>query len=408
MTNEVQGLTPAQIGRQQHKRVVLLDALRGVCLVVMTIDHSPANPVHRFSNTQYGFVGFFTGALGFIFLSGVVAGRVYDKDRSLRGIRSMCGRVLRRMRAIYFTQILAFALLLAAVELHLRGDARWHLDLVGDTPWKGIVFSATLLYEPDYCGLLPMYLVFLLLTPIVLSQFSKGNVATVLAVSAAIWLASGLLVRLPTNPSGVDFGPFNPICYQFLFVVGLAFGANQLSIERLRPVVRKWLIGSSVVLATAYFALRLQYALGGPLDALVDDVSSLYSATRLGPLRLLNFAAFGFVLYWRQGFVERGRSTRIPVAGFRGSTLVAGLRVVDSDVVCVDGVASANAKSHIGCDHHRSRDGQPDNPGAASRHDLTTRDEHLPPTRFQQTSPMRGLGSNAACFRHPQASILHK
>ena len=298
MGDKVLGLTLARIRREQGKRVVLLDALRGVCFVVMTIDHLPGNPVHRFSNTEYGFFGFFTGALGFVFLSGVVVGRVYDKDRVLNGMGSLCRRVLRRMRAIYFTQILMCVLVVAAVELHLRGAARWQLDLVRDAPWKGIVLSATLLYEPDHFGLLPMYLLFLLLTPIVLRQFGKGNVAPVLAVSAAIWLASGLMVRLPQHRSGVDFGAFNPIGYQFLFVVGLAFGANQLNIERLRPVVRKWLIGSSVVLATAFFALRLQYAWGGPLDGLVDDASSLYSELQLGPLRLLNFAAFGFVLYW--------------------------------------------------------------------------------------------------------------
>ncbi len=271
----------------------------------MTIDHLPDNPVNRFSNPEYGFVGFFTGALGFVFLSGVVVGLVYDKERVLNGMGSMCRRILRRMRAIYFTQILMFVLVVAAVALHLRGVPRWHLDLAGDAPWKAIVFSATLLYEPEYFGLLPMYLVFLLLTPIVLWQFGKGNVAPVLAVSAATWLASGLLVRLPANPSGVDFGGFNPIGYQFLFVVGLAFGANQLSIERLRPVVRKWLIGSSVVLATAFFALRLQYALGWPLHAtLVDDMSDLFSTIQLGPLRLLNFAVFGFVLYWICGKVS--------------------------------------------------------------------------------------------------------
>jgi hypothetical protein len=47
------------------------------------------------------------------------------------------------MRAIYFTQILIFALGVAAVKLHLRGVARWHFDLVGDAPSKGIVANPT-------------------------------------------------------------------------------------------------------------------------------------------------------------------------------------------------------------------------------------------------------------------------
>jgi len=294
----------------------------------MTIDHVPSNPVYRFSNPQYAFVGFFTAALGFVFLSGVVVGLVYDKDRVLNGMGSMFRRVLCRMRAIYFTQILMWVVVFAAVELHLRGVARCHLDLLGDAPWKAVVFSATLLYEPQYFGLLPMYLLFLLLTPIILWQFGKGNVAPVLALSAATWLASGLLVRLPENPNGVDFGGFNPIAYQFLFVVGLAFGANQLSIERLRPKVRKWLIASSVVLATAFFALRLEYALdgqllGGLVDALHQhrglDVSDLFNTTQLGPLRLLNFAAFGVGLYWICGKI---RWNEVDLRGFRWLALL--------------------------------------------------------------------------------------
>lgn len=293
----------------------------------MTIDHLPTNPVHRFSNPIYGLVGFFTAALGFVFLSGVVVGLVYDRDRVLNGMGSMFRRVLRRMRAIYFTQIVMWVLLIAAVELHLRGVARWQLDLLGDAPGKAAVFSATLLYEPKYLGILPMYLVFLLLTPIILWQFGKGRVAPVLALSAATWLVSGLLIRLPQNPNGVDFGGFSPFAYQFLFVVGLAFGANQLSIERLRPTVRKWLIGSSVVLATAFFALRLEYALAGQLLTVPVDLqprrglhmSSLFSQAELGPLRLVNFAAFGIVLYWICGKI---RWNEVDLRGFRWLSLL--------------------------------------------------------------------------------------
>src|SRR5258705_2323997 len=120
LADKVLGLTPARTRREQDTRVVLLDALRGVCFVFMTIDHLPGNPLHRFSNPEYGFFGFFTGALGFVFLSGVVVGRVYDKERVLNGTGSMCRRVLRRMRALYFTQILMCVLVVAAVELHLR------------------------------------------------------------------------------------------------------------------------------------------------------------------------------------------------------------------------------------------------------------------------------------------------
>ena len=47
----------------------------------MTVDHLPGSPIYRFSNPVSGPFGFFTAALGFIFLSGFVAGNVYEEDR---------------------------------------------------------------------------------------------------------------------------------------------------------------------------------------------------------------------------------------------------------------------------------------------------------------------------------------
>ena len=358
---------PVRIGRG---RIVLLDALRGLCLIVMTIDHVPSNPIRSFSNPQYGLFGFFTAALGFVFLSGVVVGLVYDNDRVRNGMSSMCRRVLRRMRAIYFTQISMWIVIVVAVDLHLRDVDRWHLDLLHEGGWKPLFFSSTLLYEPEFFGLLPMYLVFLLLTPLILWQFGKGNVAKILAISAAIWLVSGLLIRLPANPDGVNFGGFNPIGYQFLFTVGLAFGTKHLSIDRLRPVVRTWLIRASVVLAVAFFVLRFDYAFGGPVKTLVDDAHLLYTSVQLGPLRLLNFAAFGVVLYWMCGKVSWND---VDFPGFRWLALLgrhsfAGLRVVDPCDVCVGCAIPAYDESHLGCGHYRSRDGKPHNPSKASRH----------------------------------------
>jgi hypothetical protein len=69
--------------KEQVKRNLLIDALRGLCFVLMTADHLPANVLHRFSNTVYGPFGFFTAASGFVFLSGLVAGVVYGRDEQI-------------------------------------------------------------------------------------------------------------------------------------------------------------------------------------------------------------------------------------------------------------------------------------------------------------------------------------
>jgi hypothetical protein len=263
----------------------------------MTVDHFPSSPLTRFSNTNFGPLGFFTATVGFVFLSGLVAGRVYERERAVAGTRSMIRRVAHRTRALYVTQMLVFLGLVAAIELHVRGTGRWDMRLLNTSPWEGIAYGATLLYEPWYLGILPIYMLFLALTPVVLLQFDKGNARRVLALSALLWLVSGLMIHFPSNPSGIDFGPYNPLAYQLVFISGLAFGAKQLSIERLSPVMRQRLVAGAAVLTALCLILRWQLAFGGPLNHLVDKIGPAFSAYELGPLRLLNFAAFGIDFY---------------------------------------------------------------------------------------------------------------
>lgn len=263
----------------------------------MTMDHFPEDPFFRFSNGDYGPFGFFTAALGFVFLSGLVAGLVYERHHVVYGARSMIRRILRRIRDLYITQMVVFLALVVAVALDLVGVTRWQLDAITQSPWKGLFFGFFLLYEPGYLGILPMYCFFLALTPLVLWQFRRGNLRYVLGLSMAIWLCSGLMIKLPQNPQGVDFGSFNPLGYQVLFVLGLALGAGHLSVERLSPARRKWLLRSCVVVAAVFFFLRQQYAAGGPLNPLLDRLGEAFSSYALGPLRLLSFAAFALVLF---------------------------------------------------------------------------------------------------------------
>jgi hypothetical protein len=264
----------------------------------MTMDHFPGDPLARFSNPSYGPFGFFTAALGFVFLSGLVGGLVYEGHRVSHGTRSMVRRVLRRTRDLYITQMAIFLVLIAALMVDHSDVGRWHLDLISADPWRGLAFGSFLLYEPGYLGILPMYCFFLLLTPAVLWQFRRGNSRYVIGASALLWMSAGLVIRVPENPHGVDFGAFNPLSYQFLFVLGLAFGTSHVSVERLAPVARKFLFGSCVVIATAAFTLRQDYAFHGPLADLLHPPPDWFSAVELGPLRMLSFAAFGVLLYW--------------------------------------------------------------------------------------------------------------
>src|SRR5712672_874729 len=80
-------------------RIVLIDFLRGFCLLVMTVDHLPETLIQKF--TWQGF-GFFSAAECFVFLSGLVAGRVYGRIAVTRGFAALRQCVLRRAVILYF------------------------------------------------------------------------------------------------------------------------------------------------------------------------------------------------------------------------------------------------------------------------------------------------------------------
>ena len=142
-----------------------------------------------------------------------------------------------------------------------------------------------------------MYCLFLLVTPIVVWRLAKGNVRYVLGASVLIWIVGGVAFRLPSDPNAVDLGGFNPLSYQLLFVVGLAFGTGRLSAARLIGDRLTFLLPAAAILAGACEVARYDYAFHGPFSTLVDRFAYLTSSIALGPLRLLDFAAFALLLY---------------------------------------------------------------------------------------------------------------
>ncbi len=299
---------------RRAKRDPLVDVLRGVCFVSMTIDHFPGSPFVRFSNPGYGPFGFFTAALGFVLLSGFVSGFVYEESRVRDGFGAMTRRVVARVRALYVTQLVLYTTLAIAVVAGLPGVGRWNLDVYGHDPWKGLLLSLSMLYEPGYLGLLPMYCAFLLATPFLIWQFDRGRLLYVLVASGLLWIASGLLITLPADPDGIDFGAFSPLSYQVVFVVGLAFGTKRLSFSQVPPSIRQWMLVGAVAVTTLFFALRQEYALQGPIKPTIDRFAIAFSLVKLGPLRLLDFAAFAFLLLL---VVRRFRRPERTAAAFR-------------------------------------------------------------------------------------------
>lgn len=272
-------------------RIRAIDQARGYCLVMMTIDHLPDNLFSRFSNTEFGPLGFFTAASIFVFLSGIASGQVYPKTLERHGSAGLWQRLGRKALQLYVVNLAILLVLYALMGLGvLRGPFWVHeFGLFDRAPLQAVVRSVLLMYRPGYADILPMYVLFLLALPPMLALLRHGQRWLLLASSAALWAAAQSM----GHP-----GTLNPFAYQTLFVAGvvcadlpgLAQARNNPWVKRLAP--------AAIGLALALVVLRWAYGGDAELRALLEPLRQQASIEHNGPVRMANFALVTFVAWY--------------------------------------------------------------------------------------------------------------
>lgn len=298
------------------QRRLELDAARGLMLVWMTLTHLPTR-ASAAANQTFGFV---SSAEGFIFLSALFTGLIYRRMSLKQGVRAMWQRIWSRTFRLYIYHIflLAFAFIVA-VPIAASGKRQglyYLLDYYFIAGAKhAIVNSVLLVYRPPLLDILPMYIFFLLFTPIVLFAGVRKKWGWVLGISFTFWLlaqfgfrqishdfaARHFGLQIPLN----EMGAFDLWGWQFLWVLGLWFGTRWA--EDNIPT-REWaskLLVPSAILAPILLALR--YAVGNGIELGIFEVC--FDKWHLGVVRLINFAALS-VLLIRFPFVLQKLSVR--------------------------------------------------------------------------------------------------
>jgi hypothetical protein len=153
-------------------RDVRVDALRGLFLMVMMVDHLPYHPLLRFSRQSFGFV---SAAEGFVFVSGLVSAWVYGRILHKQGEAALRRRAWHRARDIYLTHLFLYSVALLG---GLWGG--WRVASQFADFWGAWWHGAVLIYQPRLFGILPMYAVFMLLVPLLLQQMAKGRAVLIL------------------------------------------------------------------------------------------------------------------------------------------------------------------------------------------------------------------------------------
>lgn len=282
-----------------------LDALRGLLLLLMAITHLPTR-LSAYGNQPGGFV---SAAEGFVFLSAFVAGSLYAPQLLRHGAAHVRERLWRRAFKLYGYHLalllVAFTIAAGFAAISGRPALRNMLAFYFDAPGIAIVSGSLLLYQPPLLDILPMYIVFLALTPWLLMQTARPQGwRPLLWLSGLLWLyaqldgrrllhdalcaLSGL--RLPLEAGG----SFDLLAWQLLWILGLRAGTlRRLSPLPADPLRASWL--SMIAAAVATFFLIWRHRIGGFWIDL-GEAYWLLDKWHLGPLRLLNFAALALVV----------------------------------------------------------------------------------------------------------------
>ncbi len=219
------------------KRDLRVDFFRGVALWMIFVDHIPPNVVNQFSLRNFAFCD---ATEIFVLLAGYAAAISYGGSYERNGWLFAGADVLRRAWTLYIAHIFLFVVFAAQVSYSATALDRAdyldeiHLDVLADAPYRAMLQALLLNFQPAYMNILPMYIALLAffapLLPLLKRPWVLGGLSFALYAAAR---AFGW--NLPSWTDGGWY--FNPLCWQFLFVIGAI-----MSRRSLRPPVPSWVI----------------------------------------------------------------------------------------------------------------------------------------------------------------------
>jgi hypothetical protein len=177
---------------------------------------------------------------------------------------------------------------------------------------RATIYAALLLYKPPLLDILPIYIVFLAITPLVLIVASRWGWKPVLGGSFTFWLLAQFGIRefvysLIARSIGLQIplqqmGPFDYWAWQFWWVLGIWLGVNwakntdmSLSTTAKRVVVPAGIVAVSL--------LVLRYAQLGNFVHF-GNFTFLVDKWHLGAVRLIDFAAVAMLAIRYQSWLK--------------------------------------------------------------------------------------------------------
>lgn len=290
MTGRAAAAVPARPPRDLR-----LDVLRGWMQVSIFVSHVAGT---AFASGIHASWGLSDSSEQFVLLSGLSLGSVFALKAARDGAGVARADLLRRTARLTGAHAALFAafaalVLLAQRAVPLPGEAeRLGFGWLVEEPWEAIPAAATLLYQPAFMGILPIF------------------IWCMMALPAFLWLADrvGAWALLPslllygavqpgwiaTPAIGGDGIAFDPLAWQLLFMTGAYCGRRTL-LEGVGVPRRPWLVGAAG--AVVAFGLRARLVGYGVLPGPEPAAAALLLGKEvLAPPRLLHALSLAYLV----------------------------------------------------------------------------------------------------------------
>ena len=255
-------------------RDLRLDTLRGLLLVLMAVNHfSWLLPDGWWgSHLTWQPLGYVSAAEGFVFLSGFTFALASARYGGNLGL--LWQKAYPRALQIYFYHlitILGVAAVFWLVPPYRTVWAEW-FSPSRETFLASLSAMVLLLHQPAYFNILPMYALFMIVSPVVLTLLARRQLGVVLMASVALWLLGQV-----TNPFEIATtllfpshraGYFNVLSWQLLYVLGLVLG-SPAGQQAMAPLLESTRLRSLICFCAVLFFLSRHAVI---LPEMVDGI----------------------------------------------------------------------------------------------------------------------------------------
>jgi hypothetical protein len=274
-------------------RDLRLDVLRGWMQLSIFISHVVGTSLAWGIHAAWGLSD---SSEMFILLSGFTLGSVFSlklaRSGPMAAQRDMLARTFRLYRT-HLTVFFMFAALVIAADMFVPmpfAVDRFGWRFLVDMPWAALPAAAGMLYQPDFMGILPIFVFgMLLLGPFLLAATRIG--AWALLPSFLVYLAT-YLGWIATPALGGSTIEFDPLAWQFLYLLGAWMGRRALYAQPLpRP---PWMLVGAVAILVLGFAARLVEH--GFVDGPAVAAWALQHKEVLAPTRLIHALSLAYLV----------------------------------------------------------------------------------------------------------------